>query len=108
MSLTLGFTLFGTQFFEVSCLGWVVAGLIGGWLAGKIVQGKGYGCFADILLGLAGAFLAAFFLQFVLPTRFTADATYHFIGTTILAFLGALVLAFIGKLAGGGNSNRAR
>jgi uncharacterized membrane protein YeaQ/YmgE (transglycosylase-associated protein family) len=103
MALTLGVF----NFFSVNCVGWVVAGLIGGWLAGKIVQGKGYGCFVDILLGLAGAFLAAIALQFIDPFHF-ANTTYGFIGTTVLAFVGALILAFLGKLVGGGSSNKAR
>jgi len=103
MAFTLGFI-----FFSVSCIGWIVAGLIGGWLAGLIVRGRGYGCFADILLGLAGAFLAAIVLQFINPFNWVTGNTVHFIGTTVLAFLGALVLAFLGKLIGGGSSSNAR
>ena len=31
-----------------------LAGLIAGWLTGKIMKGSGYGFFVDILLGIAG------------------------------------------------------
>jgi len=33
----------------------IIVGLIAGWLAGKLMHGKGYGLFADICLGLIGA-----------------------------------------------------
>ena len=38
-------------------IGWIIIGLIAGWLAGKISRGEGYGCIADILLGLVGSLL---------------------------------------------------
>jgi uncharacterized membrane protein YeaQ/YmgE (transglycosylase-associated protein family) len=40
-----------------SILGWIVIGLIAGWLAGKISRGEGYGCITDIVLGLVGALI---------------------------------------------------
>jgi uncharacterized membrane protein YeaQ/YmgE (transglycosylase-associated protein family) len=36
---------------------WIIIGLIAGWLAGKISRGEGYGCIADIILGLIGSLL---------------------------------------------------
>ena len=33
----------------------IIAGLIAGWLTGKLMRGQGYGIFADIILGLIGA-----------------------------------------------------
>src|SRR5258708_40240514 len=35
-------------------LAWIVTGLIAGWLAGKVMKGRGYGVLVDILLGLLG------------------------------------------------------
>jgi len=37
----------------------LVVGLIAGWLAGKIVQGTGYGLIGDIAIGIIGAFIAS-------------------------------------------------
>lgn len=105
MALTLGYNVFNVTLLPGSCIGWVLAGLIGGWLAGKIVRGKGYGCIGDILLGLAGAFLAAFLLELIPPLSFANNATYHFIGTTVLAFAGALVLALLGRLLSSNTSS---
>jgi uncharacterized membrane protein YeaQ/YmgE (transglycosylase-associated protein family) len=40
-----------------SLLGWLLIGLIAGWLAGKIARGRGFGCITDIVLGLIGSVL---------------------------------------------------
>ena len=37
----------------------LVVGLIAGWLAGKVVQGTGYGLIGDIVIGIIGAFIAS-------------------------------------------------
>src|SRR5262249_33760259 len=36
-------------------LGWIILGLIAGWLAGKLARGRGFGCIGDTLLGLIGS-----------------------------------------------------
>ncbi len=90
--------------FDVGCLEWAVAGLIGGWLAGLIVRGRGYGCIGDMVLGIVGAFVAAFLLQIFAPGLIN-DQVFRFTGTAVLAFLGALVLALLGKLIGGSRTS---
>ena len=40
-----------------SLIGWLVLGLLAGWLAGKISRGRGFGCITDIVLGLIGSVL---------------------------------------------------
>ncbi|MGH7840172.1 MAG: GlsB/YeaQ/YmgE family stress response membrane protein [Candidatus Binataceae bacterium] len=35
----------------------ILIGLIAGWLAGKLMRGRGYGILADIILGLVGAII---------------------------------------------------
>jgi uncharacterized membrane protein YeaQ/YmgE (transglycosylase-associated protein family) len=40
-----------------SLIGWLVLGLIAGWLAGKISRGRGFGCITDIILGIVGSFI---------------------------------------------------
>jgi uncharacterized membrane protein YeaQ/YmgE (transglycosylase-associated protein family) len=41
----------------MSLLGWIVLGLIAGFVASKIVHRQGAGCLLDIVLGIAGAFV---------------------------------------------------
>src|SRR5258707_3883497 len=45
-------------------IGWLLIGLIAGWLAGKIARGRGFGCITDIILGIVGSFIGGWvFLQ---------------------------------------------
>lgn len=82
-----------------SIVGWIVAALLAGWLAGKLVRGHGFGCLGDILLGLIGAVVGLVILSY-LPLPITG--TQGFFGTLLVAFFGALVLAALGRLIGGG------
>jgi uncharacterized membrane protein len=38
-----------------SLVGWIVIGIIAGWLTGKLMSGAGYGVLMDLILGLIGA-----------------------------------------------------
>lgn len=48
-------------------LSWIVVGLIAGWLAGKVMQGGGYGLIGDIIIGIiggvVGGFIASYFFN---------------------------------------------
>jgi uncharacterized membrane protein YeaQ/YmgE (transglycosylase-associated protein family) len=44
-------------------MGWIwviLIGIVAGWLAGKIMRGKGYGLVVDLLLGIVGAVLGGY------------------------------------------------
>ncbi|HEY7782246.1 MAG TPA: GlsB/YeaQ/YmgE family stress response membrane protein [Ktedonobacterales bacterium] len=81
-----------------SVLLWLLAGLLAGYLAGKVVRGRGFGCLGDILLGLVGAVVGALVVSF-LPLQ--VPQNLEFWGTLVVAFVGALILAAIGRLIGG-------
>ena len=38
---------------------WLIVGAIAGWLAGMVVKGGGFGLIGDIVVGIVGAFIAA-------------------------------------------------
>jgi len=44
----------------MSWLGWIILGLIAGWLASKIVNKEGSGMLLDILLGIVGALVGGY------------------------------------------------
>ena len=46
-------------------IAWIVAGLIAGWLTGKIMKGSGYGFFGDILLGIIGAVVGGYLARHI-------------------------------------------
>jgi uncharacterized membrane protein YeaQ/YmgE (transglycosylase-associated protein family) len=47
-----------------SLIGIVVAGILIGWLAGKLVQGKGMGLLPDMVVGILGALLGGVLADF--------------------------------------------
>jgi uncharacterized membrane protein YeaQ/YmgE (transglycosylase-associated protein family) len=75
----------------------LLVGLVAGWLAGKIVQGTGFGLIGDIAIGIVGAFIASWLfprLGFHLGTgmlREILDAT-----------IGAVILLIVIRLVRGG------
>jgi len=85
-------------FFTVprTVIGWLIVGLIAGWLAGKVSRGRGFGCIANIILGLIGAILGGWiFTKLNIPGN-------GFIYSTAAATLGAVVLVAIARLFAGG------
>ena len=74
-------------------LWWVLAGLIAGWLTGKIMKGSGYGFIMDILLGIAGAILGGF-----IAGHLGLAAHGGFIYTILIAVGGAIILVVIVRL----------
>ncbi len=79
-------------------LAWIVIGLIAGAVAARVVAGRGFGCIADIVVGIAGAIIGGF----LLGSLFGATGTVHFWGSIIVAFIGAVVLLAVLKLVSGG------
>ena len=80
-----------------SVLAWLLIGLIAGWLAGKVSRGRGFGCIADILIGLVGAFLGGWIFT-----------KLHILGGGFLyslaaATIGAILLVAIARLFSGGD-----
>ncbi len=67
----------------------ILVGLISGWLAGKLIRGKGYGVIADILLGLVGGVVGGWIFAV-----FGVHA-HHLFGAIMISTLGAtgLVMA---------------
>ncbi|HEY1419711.1 MAG TPA: GlsB/YeaQ/YmgE family stress response membrane protein [Candidatus Dormibacteraeota bacterium] len=81
-----------------SWLSWIVVGLIAGAIAARVVAGRGFGCVADIVVGVAGAIIGGFLLS----ALFGASGTVGFWGSLVVAFIGAAVLLAALKLLSGG------
>ena len=73
----------------------LIIGAIAGWLAGVIVEGGGFGLLVNILLGIAGAFIAA-----MLFPRLGLGLTLGggVVGAIVTSALGAVVLLLIVNL----------
>jgi uncharacterized membrane protein YeaQ/YmgE (transglycosylase-associated protein family) len=79
-------------------IGWIVIGLIAGWLAGKIARGAGYGCITDIILGLVGSVLGGWL--FMKLGIFGGGFLYSLAAATV----GAIILVAVVHLFSGGRS----
>ncbi len=81
-----------------SWVSWIIVGLIAGAIASRVVAGRGFGCIADIVVGVAGAIIGGY----LIGALFNAGGTVGFWGSIIVAFIGAAVLLSVLKLLSGG------
>ena len=84
---------------QQSLVGWLIIGLIAGWLAGKLSRGRGYGCIGDIVLGVLGAFIGGWI--FAKIGLFGGGFVYSLAAATV----GAVVLVGLVHLIAGGPRN---
>jgi uncharacterized membrane protein YeaQ/YmgE (transglycosylase-associated protein family) len=73
-------------------IGWILIGLIAGWLSGKIARGRGFGLIADLFLGLVGAVIGGWIFGRL------GIAAYGYIGSLAAATVGAVLLVAIARL----------
>ncbi len=76
-----------------SILAILVVGLIAGWLAGKIVDGTGFGLIGDLAIGIVGAFIASWLLP-----RLGIGLGVGLIRAIINSTIGAVLLLVIVRL----------
>ena len=67
----------------------LVVGLIAGWLAGKIMKGKGYGLVGDLVVGVLGAIVGSWLFGVL------GLGTYGILGSIVVALIGALILLYL-------------
>ena len=77
----------------MSLLWIIVIGILAGFLAGKIMRGKGFGVLIDLLIGIVGSFIGSwvFGMLGVFPG-------FGLIGQLIVSLVGALILLFLIRL----------
>jgi uncharacterized membrane protein YeaQ/YmgE (transglycosylase-associated protein family) len=71
----------------------ILVGLIAGFLASRVVLGKGRGWFLDIVIGILGAILGGW-----LADLLHISVGYGIFGQIVVAFVGALILLIIWRL----------
>ena len=67
----------------------IVIGILAGFLAGKIMRGRGYGLLIDLLLGIVGSILGG--MVFGLLGLYSSGI----VGQLVVATAGAMLLIFI-------------
>jgi len=67
----------------------LLVGLVAGWLAGKIMKGRGFGFVGNLIVGVIGALLGGFLF------RILGMTTTSLLGSLLTAIVGAIILLFI-------------
>ena len=75
----------------MSIIGWIVLGLIAGFIASKIVNKTGAGFFLDIVLGIVGALVGGFIFTELGASGVTGFNLY----SMVVAIIGAIVVLLI-------------
>src|ERR1700694_2838767 len=77
-----------------SLIGWLVLGLLAGWLARKISRGRGFGCITEIVLGLIGVVLGGW----LFPRLGIVSHADSFLYSLAAATVGAIIIVAIAHL----------
>jgi uncharacterized membrane protein YeaQ/YmgE (transglycosylase-associated protein family) len=71
----------------------LLIGLAAGWLAGRIMKGKGFGVLGDMVVGVIGAFVGGWVFGLL------GLAAGGLLGRLITATVGAILLLYVLRLA---------
>lgn len=72
----------------------LIIGGLAGWLAGKLMKGRGFGILGNVIVGIVGAFAAGMIfptLGFAVGGGFIASVFHATIGAVILLFVIGLI-----------------
>ncbi len=70
-------------------IGFLIVGLIAGWIADMLVKGSNFGLVGDLIVGVIGAFIGGFLFSLI-----GVDA-YGLLGNIVMAVIGAVVLLLL-------------
>ena len=70
-------------------LWFIVIGAIAGWIAGKIMEGRGFGFLGNIIVGIIGGIIGGWVFGFL------GISAGGIIGSLVTAVAGAIILLFI-------------
>lgn len=76
----------------VSILVFLVIGALAGWVAGKLMKGRGFGLLGNIIVGVIGAFIGGFVFGLL------GLSAGGMIGSFVTALAGAVLLLFLLRL----------
>jgi len=84
-------------------LGWIIIGLIAGWLASMVMGRGGYGVVGDIVVGLVGALIGGFLASLLGLGGLNGSDPISW-GSLIIALLGAIILIAVVRALSGNRS----
>ena len=84
-------------------LGWLVIGLIAGYIASMVMGRGGYGVVGDIVVGIVGAFIGVFVARLLNIGGPAASDPFSWV-SLIFAIIGAIILIAVVRALSGGRS----
>jgi len=75
----------------MSIIGWIILGLVSGFMASKLVNRRGEGIILDIVLGIVGAIVGGWLFSFFGAAGVTGFNLY----SMVVAVIGAVVVLVI-------------
>lgn len=76
---------------ELSPLGWIIIGLIGGWLSGMVVPGRqARGCLPNIVIGILGGLVGGWLFR-----QLEIGDPSGFLGAVVVSFVGAVIVRVV-------------
>jgi uncharacterized membrane protein YeaQ/YmgE (transglycosylase-associated protein family) len=75
----------------MSIIGWIILGLIAGFIGSKIVDRSGQGILIDIVLGVVGAIVGGFLFSFFGAAGVTGLNIY----SLVVAVIGSIVVLWL-------------
>jgi uncharacterized membrane protein YeaQ/YmgE (transglycosylase-associated protein family) len=84
-------------------LGWLIIGLIAGWLASVVMGRGGYGIVGDIVVGIVGALIGGLIARWLNVGGPAATDPFSWV-SLIFAIIGAIILIAIVRALSGGRS----
>lgn len=81
-----------------SLLGWIIIGLLAGWIAGEVSRGAGFGCLRNLAIGMVGSILGGWIFSKL--GIFGGGFVYG-----LAATVGAVVLVLIARLFTAGKAH---
>ncbi len=76
-------------------IGWIIVGIVAGWLAGVITK-TDRSIWGDLILGLIGAFIGGIIIRVIF-----GDSNNGIIGSIIVATIGAVILVMVKNMMTG-------
>lgn len=74
---------------EHNLIGFLLIGLLAGWIAGQLMRGGGFGVLGNLVVGVIGAVIGGLVFDLV------GVAAGGFVGSLITAVLGAAILLYL-------------
>jgi uncharacterized membrane protein YeaQ/YmgE (transglycosylase-associated protein family) len=72
-----------------SIVWFLVIGIAAGWIAGKIMKGRGFGLVGNLVIGVIGALVGGFLFNII------GLEAYGLVASLVMATTGAVVLLFL-------------